>query len=71
MFARTYDSVQEVQAFTPPVYEKKGEQINDIMNMLRKSFLTKNMDAFELKIIADAMFEKTFTKGETIIKYGD
>lgn len=41
------------------------------MEILKTSFLTKNLSQFELKIIADAMYLKTYQRNDMIIRYGD
>ncbi len=39
--------------------------------MLKKSFLTQNLNPLDIKVIADAMYKKSYNRGDTIIKYGD
>ena len=57
--------------FVPPIYSKNKTDIDAIMALLRNSFLTKNLSTKEIRIIADAMFLKTFKKGDVIIRYGE
>lgn len=60
-----------MEEFVPPIYPKDKADIDAIMALLRNSFLTKNLSTKEIKIIADAMFLKTYKKGEIIIRYGE
>ena len=71
MFARTYDNAQEMAEFVPPIYPKNKTELDAILALLRNSFLTKNLNHKELKIIADAMFLKQYKAGEVIIRYGE
>ncbi len=71
VFARSYNNLDEVEEFKPPVYPKTPEATETLMGMLRKSFLTTNMNPDQLKVIADAMFLKVFKQNEVIIRYGD
>ncbi|CDW80229.1 camp-dependent protein kinase regulatory subunit [Stylonychia lemnae] len=71
VFSRPYQTVLEMEEFNPPVYQKTQDQLEKLTNVLKNSFLTKNLTQFELKIIADAMFLKQFKRNELIIKYGD
>ena len=60
-----------MQEFVPPIYPKNKTDIDAIMALLRNSFLTKNLTHKEIKIIADAMFLKTYKAGDVIITYGE
>ena len=46
--------------FIPPTYPKTKEQTDKIIEVLKKSFLTKNLSQFEIKVIADAMNLRNF-----------
>lgn len=50
---------------------KTKEQLNEILPLLQKSFLTKNLCEQELTKLAGAMKPQIFFKNELIIKYGD
>lgn len=41
------------------------------MENLKSSFLTNNLTQFELKIVADAMYLRKFSRGDLIIRQGD
>ncbi|CDW84420.1 camp-dependent protein kinase regulatory [Stylonychia lemnae] len=71
VFSRPYETLDEMQEFTPPVHQKSEEQLQKLMEILKTSFLTKNLSLFELKIIADAMYLKKFQRNDLIIRYGD
>lgn len=45
--------------------------MDKLMAILKRSFLTKNLTNFEIKIIADAMYKKQYYKDDCIIQYGD
>eukprot|EP00347_Sterkiella_histriomuscorum_P012552 403368129 len=71
VFSKPYDSVNEMDDFIPPVHPKTTEQTQRLMQILKTSFLTKNLSQFELKIIADAMYLRSFQRNDMIIRYGD
>lgn len=71
MFSRPYQSALEMEEFVPPVHAKSQEQTERIMENLKSSFLTKNLSQFELKIVADAMYLRKFSRGDLIIRQGD
>lgn len=54
-----------------PNFSKPPEQVKEIITLLKKSFLTKNLSESEIEKLAGAMKPKTFKKDELIIKYGD
>jgi hypothetical protein len=54
-----------------PVYKKTKKQMEEIVPLLKKNFLTKNLNDEEIQKLAGAMKPLTFLKKETIIKYGD
>lgn len=60
-----------MEEFVPPVYQKSPEELAKLMEILKTSFLTKHLSMYDMKIIADAMFIKSFLRNELIIKYGD
>jgi hypothetical protein len=72
VFSRPYENAaQEVEDFKPPVHQKPPQQTEKIIEILKKTFLTKNLSQYEIKTIADAMYHKKFEKDEKIINYGD
>ena len=54
-----------------PYFKKSVEETNEIIALLNKSFLTKNLSSEEVKKLAGAMKPRIFQKDELIIKYGD
>jgi CRP-like cAMP-binding protein len=54
-----------------PNYPKPAEQTQEILNLLKKSFLTAKLSESEVQKIAGAMQPKEFKKDEIIIRYGD
>lgn len=45
--------------------------MDEIIPLLKKNFLTKNLDDEEIIKLAGAMKPNTFLKKELLIKYGD
>jgi hypothetical protein len=54
-----------------PSYPKSPEQLSEIIALLKKSFLTKNLSEKEIEKLAGAMKPRLFQKDELIIRYGD
>ena len=54
-----------------PYYKKSPEETQEIIALLNKSFLTKNLSSSEVEKLAGAMKPRIFQKDELIIKYGD
>jgi len=54
-----------------PQYEKPKEQTQEIIGLLGKSFLTKNLSEHEIEKLAGAMLPREFKPNDLIIKYGD
>lgn len=54
-----------------PNYKKTKKQLDEILPLMKKSFLTKNLNEEEMTKLAGAMKPQTFLKNELIIKYGD
>ena len=54
-----------------PFHPKPMEQINEIVGLLSKTFLTKNIEKKDIEKIAGAMKPRSFKKGQDIITYGD
>lgn len=54
-----------------PVFRKTEQEMSEILPLLQNNFLTKNLNEDELKKLASAMKPQSFSKGETLIQYGD
>ena len=54
-----------------PNYKKSQKQMDEIIPLLNKNFLTKNLNDDEIMKLAGAMKTQTFLPGELLIKYGD
>ena len=54
-----------------PNYQKPVEQLTEIIGLLKKSFLTKNLSESEIVKLAGAMKPRVFKNEELIIRYGD
>mgnify|MGYP000886909329 CR=1 FL=1 len=53
------------------MYKKSKKEIQDIMPIMKMSFLTKNLQDDEIEKVIGSMKPENFRAGETIIKYGD
>jgi cAMP-dependent protein kinase regulator len=70
--AEAYGDWNKMQAaFEPPVYQKTGDQMSRILNVLESSFLFAALDPSELQVVAKAMQEKVIDDGTMIIRQGD
>lgn len=54
-----------------PNFKKTKKQLDEILPLIKKSFLTKNLSDEEMMKLAGAMKPQKFLKNELIIKYGD
>jgi len=54
-----------------PNYPKPKEQVDEIISLLKKSFLTQKLADEEISKIAGAMQPRIFKASDLIIKYGD
>ena len=54
-----------------PNFKKSKKQMDEIIPLLKKNFLTKNLEDEEILKLAGAMKPLTFLKKEVLIKYGD
>lgn len=57
--------------FEPRVVEKTEEAFKRISERLSQAFMFKALEAREKKMVVDAMEEKTFAAGESIITQGE
>ena len=54
-----------------PYFQKPQEQHKQIVEFLKKSFLTQKLEDKDIEKIAGAMKTKTFQEGDDIIRFGD
>jgi len=59
-----------VADWKPVVIPKTKEQQDDIRKAVGKSILFQGLDSDQLQMCIDAMFEKKFVLGETVIRQG-
>jgi len=69
--AEAYGAWNQMQPFTPPVFDKTAEQANRILQKLEESFLFAALDQNELQVVVSAMQEKQVEAGTEIIHEGD
>ena len=71
VFHRAFESSTAIKDFVPPVHPKSAEATAQLVKLFSSSFLTKQIDPKNHAVLAGAMFARSFTKGQTIIRYGD
>jgi len=69
--AEVYGMFNTQEKFVPKVVKKSDEQINRIKLRILPSFLFSSLDESDLQIIINAMTEKKFKEGESVITQGD
>jgi cAMP-dependent protein kinase regulator len=69
--AEAYGKFNQKVEFKPRVVEKTEEQKAKIEKRLLSSFMFSSLDSKEKKIVIDAMEEKSFTRGDTVILQGE
>jgi hypothetical protein len=68
--AEVYGLFNKKEDYKPKVISKSEEQIQRIKTKISQSFLFSNLEQKEIDIIIDAMEEKIFKQGETVIEQG-
>lgn len=69
--AEAYGIFNKKSDFQPRVIEKSQEMKDKIKTRLLESFLFASLEKKDLKIVIDAMEEKIFEEGSTVIRQGD
>jgi len=69
--AEVYGKYNDKGDFKPKVIPKSDEQIQRIKLKILQSFLFENLEGKEIDIVINAMDEKTFLPGDTIITQGE
>jgi cAMP-dependent protein kinase regulator len=69
--AEAFGVYHKKEDFTARVIPKPEETKQKIRNRLLESFLFSNLDEKDLVIVIDAMEEKIFEEGQTVIQQGD
>lgn len=69
--AEAYGVFNIKAVFVPKVIKKSNEQKNRITQKIMKSILFNSLDEKELNTVIDAMEEKHYEAGNSIIKQGD
>ncbi|PHJ15190.1 camp-dependent protein kinase regulatory [Cystoisospora suis] len=69
--AEVYGEWNKKKQFVAPVYEKTEEQKGRLENILRQSFLFRNLDEQDLATVINAMQEKKIEPDTTLITEGD
>eukprot|EP00742_Colponemidia_sp_Colp-10_P001162 GILJ01001253.1.p1 GENE.GILJ01001253.1~~GILJ01001253.1.p1 ORF type:complete len:430 (+),score=65.78 GILJ01001253.1:59-1291(+) len=57
--------------WNPPVYEKTADQVARIRHVLSGNILLQALEEDEMRVITNAMFERSFPAGQTIIEQGE
>ena len=71
VFHKAFESKDHMENWKAPIYEKTQEEIKSLTELFNTSFLTKNIDAGQHNVLANAMQKKKIKSGEIIIRYGD
>jgi len=69
--AEAYGEFNKKSHFQPRVIEKTIEQVDRIKIRVLQSFLFNSLEGKDLEIVINAMEEKRFSGGETVIEQGD
>lgn len=69
--AEAYGAWNKMEPFSPPVYQKTGEQMQRLSSVLECSFLFSSLDTKEIEVVINAMVEKTIEVGTVVIREGD
>ena len=64
-------SKESITNYKAPVVEKSQTEIDELSELFKTSFLTKDLDPSQHEVLAKSMFKKQFKRGELIIRYGD
>ncbi len=63
--------IEQIDLSKVPQYPKSRQELKDIIPLLKKNFLTKNLNDGNILQLANAMKYETFKNDDVIIKYGD
>lgn len=69
--AEAYGEFNKKSHFQPRVIEKTKEQVERIKIRVLQSFLFNSLEGKDVDIVINAMEEKRFSSGETVIEQGD
>lgn len=71
MSAEVYGIYNPKEAFVPRVVEKDEQQKEMLRNLLVKIFMFQHLEKEDLEVVIDAMEERKFGSGDSVIKQGD
>lgn len=69
--AEAYGRYNQQRPFVPPVIPKNKEQIAQIRQTLKRTFMFTDLDEKNQEIVIEAMAIKTFLPNEVVIRQGD
>lgn len=69
--AEVYGTFNKKEDFKAKIVPKTDDQIKRITNKVNQSFMFSALNEKDLKTVIDAMEERSFKKGETVIKQGE
>lgn len=69
--AEVYGQFNIKAKFVPKIIQKSSDQVKRISDCVAGSFLFNSLDEKDLQTVIDAMEEKHFKSGETVIKQGE
>eukprot|EP00096_Caligus_rogercresseyi_P002937 TRINITY_DN1534_c0_g1_i4.p1 TRINITY_DN1534_c0_g1~~TRINITY_DN1534_c0_g1_i4.p1 ORF type:complete len:398 (+),score=107.54 TRINITY_DN1534_c0_g1_i4:45-1238(+) len=71
VFAEAYNPEEDDTEEKTVVYPKSDQQRQSLLEAVRGSLLFRSLDQEQLAQVLDAMFERTVSSGESIIRQGD
>lgn len=69
--AEVYGEYNKKGDFKPKVIKKNNDQINRIKSRIIQSFLFQGLEQHDVEIVINAMEEKIFQSGDTVITQGE
>ena len=69
--AEVYGIYNPKEAFVPRVVPKDNDQKEMLKNLLVKIFMFQHLEKEDLNVVIDAMEERKFQNGDSVIKQGD
>jgi cAMP-dependent protein kinase regulator len=69
--SEVYGQFNKRESYPPTFVKKTDQQIQRIKVRILQSFLFTGLDQHELNIVIDAMAEKSFKAGDTVINQGE
>lgn len=62
---------QDLEFFTPPYFNKKAVEIDEIKEQLKTNFLTQNLSEEDLETLTGAFQKRKYKENSNLISYGE